>query len=88
MVVVAGTLENIDLERFRSGQKRDILNETVHPKWEKGVGNSASIYYDVGLLLLKEVNIKRQFNLSYYQKLDVCLSCVCMIVSPLALSPL
>ena len=62
-MVVAGTLENIDLERFRSGQKRDILNETVHPKWEKGVGNSASIYYDVGLVFLKEVSDKMQYYL-------------------------
>ena len=59
MLVVAGTLENIDLERFRSGQKRYILNEVVHPKWEKGVGKAASIYYDVGLIFLKEVSIKR-----------------------------
>ena len=53
MMLIAGTLENIDVERFRSGQKRSIASEVVHPKWKEG--ESESIYYDVGLIFLKEV---------------------------------
>ena len=35
-MLIAGTLENIDVERFRSGQKRSIASEVVHPKWKEG----------------------------------------------------
>ena len=54
-VVIAGTLENIDVQRFRKGQSRKIINEALHPKWEKDIGEVAHIYYDVGLLILDEV---------------------------------
>ena len=57
MVIVAGALENIDVERFRKAQVRNIFNEIVHPKWRSDE-KAASIYYDVALLIVKEVNIK------------------------------
>ena len=53
--MIAGTLENIDVQRFRKGQSRKIINEALHPKWEKDIGKVAHIYYDVGLLILDEV---------------------------------
>ena len=53
--MIAGTLENIDLERFRKGQSRKIMNEVLHPKWKKEIKDY--IYYDVGLLILDEVCI-------------------------------
>ena len=34
-MVVAGALENVDLARFRGGQLRKVLNDAIHPKWEK-----------------------------------------------------
>ena len=57
-MLIAGTLENIDVERFRSGQKRSIASEVVHPKWKEG--ESESIYYDVGLIFLKEVRFQNK----------------------------
>ena len=56
-MIVAGALENIDVERFRKAQVRNIFNEIVHPKWRSDK-KAASIYYDVALLIVKEVNIK------------------------------
>ena len=56
-MIVAGALENLDVERFRKAQVRNILNEIVHPKWRSDK-KAASIYYDVALLIVKEVNIK------------------------------
>ena len=56
-MIVAGALENLDVERFRKAQVRNILNEIVHPKWRSDEKN-ASIYYDVALLIAKEVNSK------------------------------
>ena len=53
-MVVAGALENVDLARFRGGQLRKVLNDAIHPKWEKD--DSPTRYYDVGLLILDKVS--------------------------------
>ena len=58
--MIAGTLENIDVQRFRKGQSRKIINEALHPKWEKDTKDY--IYYDVGLLILEEV-CKKLFDM-------------------------
>ena len=54
-MVVAGALENVDLARFGGGQLRKVLNDSVHPKWEKD--DSPTRYYDVGLLILDKVSL-------------------------------
>ena len=54
-MVVAGALENVDFVRFRGGQLRKVLNDSVHPKWQKD--NSPTVYYDVGLLILDKVSL-------------------------------
>ena len=54
IAVVAGALENIDVARIRGGQVRKVLTDAVHPKWLKD--ESPIRYYDVGLLILKEVS--------------------------------
>ena len=53
-MVIAGALENIDVARIRGGQVRKVLTDAVHPKWLKD--DSPTRYYDVGLLILKEVS--------------------------------
>ena len=57
ILVIAGTLENVDLNRFRKGQIRRVKNEVVHPKWERDdAGKKVTTrYFDVGLLFLTEV---------------------------------
>ena len=55
IVVVAGALENVDFARFRGGQLRKVLNDSVHPKWEKD--DLPTRYYDVGLLILDKVSL-------------------------------
>ena len=60
IIVIAGTLQNVDIERFRGGQMRYVLNDAIHPKWERDAGKKASgRYYDVGLLFLEEVSYLR-----------------------------
>ena len=59
ILIVAGTLENVDLDRFRKGQVRRVKNDVVHPKWERdSAGKKVTTrYFDVGLIFLTEVGI-------------------------------
>ena len=59
ILIVAGTLENVDLDRFRKGQVRRVKNDVVHPKWERDSAGKKvrTRYFDVGLIFLSEVGI-------------------------------
>ena len=67
IVVIAGTLQNVDLARFRDGQIRNVISDAVHPKWEKDPRKKfITRYHDVGLLFLNQVRV------DIVQTLNIC----------------